>query len=363
MSKSDRSSRVRLVDVARAAGLSKTTVSDALNGAGRLPMATREHVQKVARSLGYRPNATARLLRSGHTRLLGLAAREYVEAPWVYAELAYFGLLVTAATRAALAHGYGVVLLPTSGPDDCWLDMPLDGVFVVDPVERDPMVGDFLAAGVPVVADRRALAEVASGEWEAGRWVDFDYDSAVRQVLDHLKEAGAERIAVVAAATTACFHQQSVGAYQDWCAEQGREPRIVCLPGPGVQQTLDAVRELLAARVPPDALFTLVELSPPLLLDTIRRLGRSVPDDLLLVCATEDLAAAYTDPPISTLGFLPGETAQAAVELLVDRIEGREGDQGRLFSADFQIRASSVFPGRRPARRTRRPAVSPLTPG
>ncbi|WP_433360538.1 LacI family DNA-binding transcriptional regulator [Streptosporangium sp. CA-115845] len=360
MSQPERTARVRLVDVARAVGVSKTTVSDALNGTGRLPAATRERVQRVARSLGYRPNATARLLRRGHTRLLGLAAREHVETPWVYADLAYFSQLVIATTQVALSHGYGVVLLPTSGPEDCWLDMPLDGVFVVDPVAGDPMVGDFLAAGVPVVSDRRALAEVTNGVREVGRWVDFDYDGAVRQVLDHLEDAGAERIAVVAAAATACFHQQSVGAYQDWCAERDREPWIVYLPGPGVQQTLDAVRELLAAPVPPDALFTLVEVSSPLLLDTIRRLGRSIPDDLLLVCTTEDPAAAYTDPPISTLSFLPGETAHAAVELLVDRIEGREGDHGRLFSADFQIRASSAFPGRR---RTLRPAVSTLTPG
>ncbi|SEK56804.1 LacI family DNA-binding transcriptional regulator [Nonomuraea pusilla] len=350
MSTPDRGPRVRLVDVARAAGVSKTTVSDALNGAGRLPAATREHVQKVARSLGYRPNATARLLRAGHTRLLGVAAREYVETPWVYPELAYFAQIVTATTRAALAHGYGVVLLPTYGPDDCWLDMPLDGVFVIDPVQADPMVRDFLAAGVPVVADRRALAEAADQARDIGRWVDFDYAAAVRQVLGHLEEAGAERVAVVAGATTACFHQQTTRAYLQWCAERRREPRIAYLPAPGVQPALDAVTELLAAPAPPDALLTLVELSPPLLLDTIRRLGRSVPDDLLLVCATEDPAARYTDPPISTLGFLPGQTAQAAVDLLVDCLEGRAGDAGRLFSADFQARASSAPPARRAAR-------------
>ncbi|MDP9867196.1 MULTISPECIES: LacI family DNA-binding transcriptional regulator [Streptosporangium] len=346
MSQSDRSSavRVRLVDVARAAGVSKTTVSDALNGAGRLPAATREHVRQVARRLGYRPNATARLLRAGHTRLIGFAAREYVETPWVYAELAYFGQLVTAATRAALTHGYGVVLLPTSGPDDCWLDMPLDGVFVVDPVEGDPMVGDFLAAGIPVVSDRRALAEATGGAGTVGRWIDFDHGGAVRRVLDHLEAAGAERIAVVAGATTACFHQESAAAYRDWCAERGREPSIVCLPGPGLQPTLEAVEELLDGPAPPDALFILVEVNPPLLLEAVRRCGRSVPDDLLLVCTTEDPTALHTDPPISTLSFLPGETAEAAVELLVDSVEGRAGEPGRLFSAELRIRASSAFP-------------------
>lgn len=352
MSQSDRFvPRVRLVDVARAAGVSKTTVSAALNGTGRLPAATREHVRQVARRLGYRPNATARLLRTGHARLLGLVAREYVETPWVYAELAYFGQLVIATTRAALAHGYGVVLLPTSGPDDCWLDMPLDGVFVVDPVAGDPMVGDFLAAGVPVVSDRRALAAVADGSrQELGRWVDFDHGDAARGVLDHLEAAGAERIAVVAGATTACFHQESVQAYRDWCAERGRSPLVSYLSGPGVRRALGAVEELLDDPVPPDALFVLVEANPPLLLDAIQRRGLSVPDDLLLVCTTEDPAARYTEPPISTLGFLPGETAETAVELLVDCVEDREGDRGRLFTADFQARASSAGLRRRPGR-------------
>jgi DNA-binding LacI/PurR family transcriptional regulator len=336
--------RVRLVDVARAAGVSKTTVSDALNGAGRLPAATRERVRLAARRLGYRPNATARLLRAGRTRLLGLVAREYVDKPWVYAELAYFSQLVAAAAEAAQARGYGVVLLPTSGPDDCWLDIPLDGVFVVDPVADDPMVGDFLAAGVPVVADRRAVA--GTGPDVVGQWVDFDYGAAIHQVLDHLATAGAERIAVIGADTTACFHQQSVRAYQDWCAERDQEPALVCLTGPSVARTIEAVEKLLARPAPPDALVTLVEVSPPLLLDTIRRLGRSVPDDLLLVCATEDPTAPYTTPPTSTLSFLPRETAAAAVEMLVDRIEGRKHDSGSLFEATLYARASSTFPAR-----------------
>ncbi|MGW4410058.1 LacI family DNA-binding transcriptional regulator [Nonomuraea sp. NPDC004702] len=327
--------RVRLVDVARAAGVSKTTVSDALNGAGRLPDATREHVRQVARRLGYRPNATARRLRAGRSRLLGLAAREFVEHPWFYTELAYFARLTAATTRAGMTHGYGVVLLPTTGPDDYWTDLPLDGVFVVDPVEGDPLVGDFLAAGVAVVSDRRA---VAGTPWP---WVDFDYGAALRGVLDHLEEGGARRIAAVGAPTTACYHRDSVRAYLDWSAERGRDPLLAQLDGPGFEPTLAAVEGLLSDPEPPDALVVLVEVSPSLLLDRIRKLGRSVPGDLLLVCATEDPTAPFTDPPVSTLSFLPVETADIAVGMLVDLIEGRGVAGGRLLQARFDVRASS----------------------
>lgn len=380
--------RVRLVDVARAAGVSKTTVSDALNGTGRLPAATREHVREVARGLGYRPNATARQLRAGRTRLLGLAAREYVRSPWVYAELAYFSQLTTAVTRAALEHGYGVVLLPTAAPDDCWLDMPLDGVFVIDPVAGDPLVADFLSAGVPVVSDRRALDEAAarageasradggtrtaeaartddappmdgaaSGAGEAGRaegarparWLDFDYESATLEALDHLREQGAERIALVTARSTSCFFAQSEEAYERWCARHGRPPVSVWTDAPGPAHVLAAVETILSATTAaveaPDALLVLTEISPPLLLDALRRLGRSVPDDLLVVCATEDPAAAYTAPGMSTLGYLPVESARVGVELLVDAIEGRPGPDGRLFGARLEVRASSLSAG------------------
>ncbi|MFC5184497.1 LacI family DNA-binding transcriptional regulator [Actinomadura harenae] len=356
--------RVRLVDVARVAGVSKTTVSDALNGTGRLPDATREHVREVARGLGYRPNATARRLRAGRTRLLGLAAREYVRSPWVYAELAYFSQLTTAATRAALEHGYGVVLLPTAAPDDCWLDMPLDGVFVIDPVEGDPLVADFLSAGVPVVSDRRALAEGGGAEGaRPARWLDFDYESATIEALDHLRAQGVERIALVTARSTSCFFDRSGEAYARWCAGNGRVPVTVASDAPGPAHVLAAVEVVLSASGsggsgasgapggPPDALLVLPEISPPLLLDALRRLGRSVPDDLLVVCATEDPAAAYTDPGMSTLGYLPVESARAGVELLVDAIEGRPGPDGRLFGARLEVRASSLAAGA--PRRTR----------
>lgn len=334
--------RVRLVDVARAAGVSKTTVSDALNGSGRLPDSTRDLVRETARRMGYRPNATARLLRAGHTRLLGLAAREYVETPWVYTDMAYFSQLITAGTRTALTHGYGVVLLPTTSPGDYWVNMPLDGVCVVDPVDGDPMVADFLSAGVPVVSDRRALADQSS---PLGRWVDFDYGTATRTVLDHLKSQGAQRIVLISAESTASYNVESERAYRDWCAEHQLDPMVTMVTTPGPDRTRVPVDEAIAYR--PDAIFTLAEVSPMVLLDAVRRAGRTVPDDLLLVCTTEDPAAAYTDPPLSTLSYLPKETSEASIELLIDIIEGRKGLPGKLFDARLEIRASSRRSGAR----------------
>lgn len=323
--------RVRLVDVAVAAEVSTSTVSAALNGTGRLSETTRERVREAARRLGYRPDPTARLLRAGHTRLIGLAAREYVETPWIYAEHAYFRQLITGAVRAAHRRGYAIVLLPTLSRDDYWLDIPLDGIYIVDPVADDPMVGNCVAAGIPVVANLPHAEGLLP-------WIGCDHDAAIRRALTHLYDSGARNIAVIAGESTALFHGGSVRTCESWSAERDLPTWITRTPTPGSRDVLAAVEQVLTAPRPPDAIFTLVEASTPLVVDAIKRLGRSVPDDLLLLCTTEDPASADTNPAVSTLSFRPAETAEAAIMLLVN------GRKGEPLAAELRIRTSSTPP-------------------
>src|SRR6516164_1633381 len=81
----DREGRARISDVARIAGVSKTTVSHVLNGqagAIRISADTVEHVRQVAEQLRYRPNASARSLRTSKTRTIGVIARDLL-TPWM----------------------------------------------------------------------------------------------------------------------------------------------------------------------------------------------------------------------------------------------------------------------------------------
>lgn len=328
--------RIRLVDVAREAGLSKTTVSAALNGTGRLSDPVRLHAQETARRLGYRPNATARLLRAGHARLIGYAVREYIATPWSYMESTYYAQLTGATAKAALAHGYALVLLPTDSDRDEWSDLPLDAAVVADPVAEDPLVEDLLAARVPVVSDRRM----------AGRpglhWVDFDHDAAVRGVLDHLADAGARHIGLVGARSTVLFYEKALTTYHRWCTERDFVPTVELTAQPGNPATRAAVDRLLASRDRPDALFVLTEASPPLILETVHARGLRVPEDLRLVCVSEDPTAEQTRPALSTLSLNPAELAEVGMELLVKALEtGDPTPTGRTVPTRLTVRASS----------------------
>ncbi|KDN87398.1 LacI family DNA-binding transcriptional regulator [Kitasatospora cheerisanensis] len=330
--------RIRLVDVAREAGLSKTTVSAALNGTGRMSDAVRERAREAARRLGYRPNATARLLRAGHARLIGYVVGEFANEPGSYMSSPYFAQLTSATATAALRHGYALVLLPARcGPEE-WADLPLDAAIVADPLDDDPLVEDFVAAGIPLFTDRSVEGRPGT------HWVDVDADAAVREVLDHLREQGARRPAVVLPGTVTRFHRAVTDSYRRWCGGHGTPPRLVHTGGPGDGAVVAAVEDLLAGPgTGPDALFVLAEASPPLVLDAVHRAGLRVPEDLLLVCASEDASAAHTHPPVTTLSLRPALIAEKGIELLMAALEsGSREPTGAVVPTRLELRASSL---------------------
>ncbi|MEV8452330.1 LacI family DNA-binding transcriptional regulator [Streptomyces sp. NPDC052095] len=335
--------RVRLVDVAREAGLSKTTVSAALNGTGRLSPAVRRKARETARAMGYRPNATARQLRAGRARLIGYVVGELAHAPWTFLESPYFARLTGATAATALERGYAVVLLPAGSLQDEWAELPLDAVVVADPVAGDRIVDELLAARIPVFSDRSVEGRPGA------HWVDVDPGAAARESLDHLWREGARRPAMVLPDSTTVFHAGVLAAYRDWCAAHGLPERITLAAEPGNGPVVAAVEAALggtgATDGGPDALFVVAEASPPLVLEAARRRGRRVPEDLLLVCVSEDSTAEHTRPAVTTLSLRPQDVARAGTELLMSVLEfGEPAPAGRLVPTRLEVRESSRRP-------------------
>ncbi|MFE9044830.1 LacI family DNA-binding transcriptional regulator [Streptomyces sp. NPDC007818] len=332
--------RVRLVDVAREAGLSKTTVSAALNGTGRLSPEVREKARETARRMGYRPNATARQLRAGRARLIGYVVGELADTPWTFLESPYFARLTGATAATALARGYAVVLLPAGSLQSEWAALPLDAVVVADPVADDRIVEDLLAARIPVFSDRSVEGRPGA------HWVDVDATAAVGQALDHLHAQGARRPVLVVPDSSTRFHREVDAAHRAWCAAHGLPERTVRAAEPGNGPVIRAVETALGGPDRPDALLVVAEASPPLVLDAARRHGYGVPGDLLLVCVSEDETAVHTEPPVTTLSLRPDAVAEAGIAHLVAVLEeGREETGGALVPVRLDVRASSLRPG------------------
>ena len=315
--------RVGIRDVARSAGVSVTTVSHALNGKGRLPTATRERVQQIARDLGYRPSRAARNLVGGKTGLLGIMVSQPEGQAFALGDFAFFVELMTAATGVAMERGYGLVLAPGE-PHISRID--LDGAIVVDPVADDPLVGSMRARDVPVVTAGR-LPDDPDQDW----WVDNDHVRGSRKVLDHLRGRDARRIAMVSTPPWTTYATDALETYHAWCAEQGAEPMVAYVrdelsEGGGFA----AAAELLARTDPPDAIWaTLDRLALGVLLAAHAR-GVAVPGELLVVGTTDSAAGRGATPALTTLDLHAAMLGSEAVAMLVDLVEGRKPARRRV---------------------------------
>lgn len=307
---------IRLSEVAREAGVSIATASHALSGKGRLPEITRSRVRDVAERMGYRPNLAARSLAGGRTRLIAVAFSLSNALPRPLTDVDYFSHAIRAATARALEHDYALVIAPPTPQTELWSRLPFDGVVVFDPVEGDPVVAEFRERGVPMVLSGR---DPAGGS--ADYRVDNDQLAATRIVLDHLAERGGRRIALLAGDTHDAFTEDSVGTYHKWCAEHAREPEVTMVRLGRMARVAEAAR-VLEGDDPPDAVYANDELLGLALLRAAQRRRLDVPGDLMIAVAA-DRQPADTPVTLTTLELDAAGTAEQAVDMLIDILEGR----------------------------------------
>ncbi|GGV89090.1 LacI family transcriptional regulator [Streptomyces gelaticus] len=297
-----------LADVARAAEVSTATVSHALNGTGRLSDSTRRRVREVATSLGY---GSQRATRTGKT--LGVAVTTYAGSAWNFLDVPYFARLLTAATATAHAHGYALTILPaTCGAETPWHTLTVDGMLLLDSPTDDPVLRALRARGIPLVFDGRPV-DPKPGDI----WVDNDHTATTREVLGHLAASGAQGIALHAGYGDEHYTRTVTRAYHQWCHEHARTPLVLTFdPYDTSGHGFDAVFTARAC----DAVYTVYDPGGRQVLASAARHGLRIPDDLLLVCASEDQTYAENDPPVSTVSLHPATIAETAVTALVSRL-------------------------------------------
>jgi DNA-binding LacI/PurR family transcriptional regulator len=325
--------------VADAAGVSMATVSNALNGTGRLSDDTRRRVLDAARELSYLPYSSARAAARGGVGLLGLSLATYGEAPVPYLQIPYYAQLALSAIDAATRRGYLLTVLPGSMSPWMWLTTPLDGVIHTEPRLDDPIRDILRRRGIPMVSESRPPVPRHDDAW-----VDCDVAAAVRTLLDHLAAAGARRVGLVLPLHDDAYPALMHDAYAAWCAEHDRPVLVETFEVPGTypRAELAAVHRLLDRRPRPDAVFGIYSFSGFSILAAARDRGLGVPDHLLVACVSEDPAYATTSPPVTTVSLQPELLGAEAVDLLLAIIDGRRRTvRQRLVDPVLHVRDST----------------------
>jgi DNA-binding LacI/PurR family transcriptional regulator len=331
---------VNIGEIARRAGVSRSTVSYALSGKRPISPETRARIQAVIDELDYQPSATARALSSGETRTLGLvfppAGGHYTEM-----QLGFIGSLV----EAAAEFRYDVLLAAGAGDGEQGLkrlvaERRVDGVVLMEIRMDDPRVDYLTDAGFPFVTIGR------TGEPGSTRWVDLDHYTLVQSCVRYLAQLGHRRIALVNRSER-LFGMgyesalRSLNGFELACREHG-VTGAAYLCGDDSAAGEDVVERILAADPATTALVTVNEAALGGLYRGLARNGRRVPEDFSVTGIAGGRWAAAVTPQLTAVDVPAAEMGRVAVDLLLELLRTPDAPPRHvLLAPPVSLRASA----------------------
>ncbi|HRO14091.1 MAG TPA: LacI family DNA-binding transcriptional regulator, partial [Paracoccus sp. (in: a-proteobacteria)] len=245
---------VSIADLARAAGVSKTTVSHAFSGKRPVDPETRSRIEQLARQLGYRPNPAARQLRTGRAGVIALASSMPLSISAGPSRLGFLMEIAASAAVAALTQGTALCLLPPLGAAGTPVDVALDGVILVEPAQDDSLIGWFEGRHIPMISIGRVPGRPDLPH------VDLRSGETAQLVLEHLQAAGAARIGLVTGTARRTSYLETEAAHEIFCASRAIPPVAIRLDeDAGQDGAASACRALLADHPELDGLFVPVD--------------------------------------------------------------------------------------------------------
>jgi LacI family transcriptional regulator len=302
---------VTIHDVARSAGVSRQTVSRALNNKDEIDVSTKQRVLDAALALGYRPSRFARGLVRQETTAIGLVIPDLLNP--------FFTEVAAAALEAARSRGWQVVLYDTADSVEEEL-----GALRLIGSQVDAVVGylsapeeeiDTLTRGMPVVLVGREL--------NARRFSSIRIDGrrGVHDAIAHLVAAGHRRIGMLDHAARA---EPSVRCawFTAALAAHGLDEGPVVRADQSVEGGEAGLQTLLTARPGITAVFTYNDVIAIGALRGARRAGRQVPTELAVIGFDGVRLGALMEPPLTSVALDIGTLASLAVDQVARQLAG-----------------------------------------
>lgn len=316
-------------DIAKELGVSKTTVSRAISGKGRLSAETRARVLAFIAEHNYRPNAVAKGLAQSKTYNLGLV----LPGDYEDTELPFFQECMAGICEVALENDYDVLISMVTGSSTTQLERAInnhkvDGVIVSRSTVNSPVVALLKETEMPFVV-------VGAPQDPEVLYVDNDNQGACRGLTTLLFGKGMRRLALLGGDETHSVTGSRFRGYQEahQLAGQPLQKDLVFKNISTVRQAGAAVDEALWQQV--DCLICMDDYICNLALVRLRELALHIPQDIRMASFYDSNLLKNNNPPITSLRFDTKELGKMACQMLLYRMAGKE-TQNRTCSG-YQI--------------------------
>lgn len=325
-------------DVAKAANVSISTVSHALNGTAPISAAVRARVLAAAEALNYQPSQAARTLVTGKSSVIGLLVGNVANP--------YFPEIIHGIEAVLSGEGYHVFLSNTNDDlkkndriIDALIGQRVAGILLMIREFEGAPLQRLLAHGVPVVL--RDPPPMPAPEHVAV--VEIAYADGIVAAIRHLAALGHTRIAHVTGPMTTRGGPERLAMFRQ-ALEAASLPFIPDLIQGGnyrVEGGRAAGHTLLQRADPPTAIFAANDSTALGVLQAARERGVRVPDDLSLVGLDDVPVASLVTPPLTTVALPLAEIGTIAARALVAMIRGESTERKICIDGHLVVREST----------------------
>jgi len=331
-----RSKAVTIVDIAKAAGVSHSTVSRVLNGRPNVASETRANIKRIASELGYVANMAARGLAGGRLGLIGVVSIDLSEG--------YILELVQSIDRRMAAQGLELMMCTTRDREESARDyierlsMTLvDGLIIVLPTVPANTADLLRDRGVAtVLVDQPAHTNAST--------VYADNRLGAELAVEHLIDLGHTRIGCIVGDPATQAAQDRLAGWKSTMRKYGLETddALMFVGDFRADTGVQAVHHFATADVPITAIVAANDVVALAAIGELQTLGKQVPADVSVIGFDDIPDAVQAAPALTTVRQPLAAMGAAAVELLVHHLDDDDAAvQHHELPTELIVRAST----------------------
>jgi len=334
--------RLTIMDIARAAGISKGSVSCALNGQPGVSEQTRQRVVSIARDMGWRPSSAARALSNSRARAVGFVL---ARPPQTLGSEPYFMQIISGVEAVLSKRSVALVLQIVDdidaelvAYDQWWAERRVDGVLVSDLRVGDPRVAHLERLGMPAM-----IFGLTKGRGNLAS-VRFDEVVTMKAVVRHLAELGHQRIARVAGRKEFLHTVARDRALGAEARRRGMTEKGTIYTDYSSEQGAQATRTLLTAAEPPTAVIYDNDIMALAGLVVAREFRLKVPTDISIVAIGNSPLYELIEPALTATERDVVAFGARGAEVLLDLLEENPPQTAWTPAAELITRGSTAAP-------------------
>jgi DNA-binding LacI/PurR family transcriptional regulator len=341
--------RPTLAEIARRAGVNKSTVSRALRDDPSIPLKTRQRIQQLAAQLSYVPNASARHLNHARTDTIAFVSRA-LNLDTSGADPFLVELLAGIADEAANHHFDVLLVRAEEGEHELAVYQRIlggrhaDGVILTDLRPHDHRLKYFRSHPYPHVLFGRSAEDLDQARAYPYPWAEVDNRSGARLGTEHLISLGHRRIAFIGGGDTYHWERDRRAGYRDALAQAGLpyDPRLCILSGISQKDGYLLTRQLLSWDEPPTAIFAISDVLAVGVMRAARDAGVTIGPQFSVIGFDGLGLGSYLTPSLTTLRQPINDVGRILVRLLVSVLRKTPPEEQHvLLQPELIIRAST----------------------